>query len=235
MKNKLLLLLILVVAITACKNDSKNNNSKEVNSAIDQTLDSKSNAWSGKLDQLLTLQMAAKAFGYEPSEAEVNYRKTFENPDTHDLTYEWDKGRQKEMDVPHVGKMKFPETDRVELRWVKVTSLENFKNSYRTPTQEELANAEKVMKERMAEQVKEGKMTQEQANMASGLGSSLGSGVSYDIVTNVGDYALWNNKDKNLSVFYKGLQFQLAVYLGDEATNKAKAVDVAQMIIKEKL
>lgn len=235
MNNKLLQLLILVVTITACKDDSKNSNSNEVNSAIDKALDSKTNPWTGKLDQLLTLQMASKAFGYEPSEAEVNYRKIFENPDTHDLSYEWDKGREKEMDVPHVGKMMFPEKDRIELRWVKATSLENFKNNYRTPTKEELANAEKGMKENIAEQVKQGKITQEQADMATGLGSSLGSGVSYDVVNNVGEYSLWNNKDKNLSVFYKGLQFQLAVYLGDEAVNKAKAIAIAQMIIKEKL
>lgn len=235
MKNNLLLLIIIALSFTACKNDSSNGTSNDVNTAIDKALDSKTNPWAGKLDELLTLQMAAKALGYEPSEAEVNYRKVFENPDTHDLSYEWDKGREKEMDVPYVGKMMLPEKDRIELKWVKTTSLETFKNNYRTPTQEELDNAEKAMKERMAEQVKQGKMTQEQANMATDLGGSLGSGVSYDEVKNVGNHALWNNKDKNLNVFYKGLQFQLAVYIGDEAANRAKAIEIAKMIIKEKL
>lgn len=235
MKKTLVLLIIIAVSFTACKNDSSDGTSNDVNTAIDNALDSKTNPWAGKLDELLTLQMAAKAFGYEPSEAEVNYRKIFDNPDTHDLSYEWDKGREKEMDVPYVGKMMLPEKDRIELSWVKTTTLETFKNTYRTPTQEELDNAEKAMKERMAEEVKQGRMTQEQADMASGLGSSLSNGVSYDEVKNVGNHALWNNKDKNLSVFYKGLQFQLAVYIGDEAANRAKAVEIAKMIIKEKL
>ncbi|MGF1557141.1 hypothetical protein, partial [Paucihalobacter sp.] len=61
------------------------------------------------------------------------------------------------------------------------------------------------------------------------------SDVSYDEVKNVGEYAVWNNKDKNISVFYKGLQFQLYVDVGDEATNKSKAITLAQKIINEKL
>lgn len=235
MKNRYILLLLIVVTITACKDDSKNDTSNQVNSAIDQALDSKRNPWTGKLDQLLTQEMAAQALGYHAADAKKEYRQIFENPDTHDLSYSWEMGREKEMEIPYAGKVMFPTDDRIELRWVKTTTLEDFKNSYRTPTAEELKNAEQAMQERMAEQVKQGKMTQEQADMGTGLGSSLGSGVSYNVVNNVGDHALWNNKDKSLSVFYKGLQFQINVDVGDETTNKSKAVEVAQMIIKEKL
>lgn len=235
MKNKLLPLLILVVTITACKDDSKNSNSNEVNSAIDQALDSKSNPWTGKLDQLLTQEMAAHALGYNVADAKKDYRQIFENPDTHDLSYSWEIGREKEMEIPYAGKMMFPTDDRVELRWVKTTTLEDFKNSYRTPTAEELKSAEKAMQERTAQLQKEGKLTPEQAKMATDLGGTLGSDVSYDEVKNVGEYAVWNNKDKNISVFYKSLQFQLFVDVGDEATNKSKAITLAQKIIKEKL
>lgn len=228
-------LLFIAFSLTACKNNQKESLQGEVNTTINEALDSKKNNWIGKLDELLTQEMAAQALGYNAADAKKEYRQIFENPDTHDLSYIWEMGREKEMNIPHVGKMMMPSDDRIDLQWVKSTTLENFKNSYRTPTAEELKNAEKAMQERTTQLQKEGKLTPEQAKMATDLGGTLGSDVSYDEVKNVGEYAVWNNKDKNISVFYKGLQFQLYVDVGDETTNKSKAIAIAQKIIKEKL
>lgn len=236
MKNKCYITLLFVaLSFTACKDNANESMEGDVNASINEALGSKKNNWTGKLDELLTQEMAAQALGYTAADAKKEYRQIFENPDTHDLSYSWEMGREKEMEIPYAGKMMFPTDDRIELRWVKSTTLEDFKNSYRTPTAEELKNAEKAMQERTAQLQKEGKLTPEQAKMATNLGSSLGSDVSYDEVKNVGEYAVWNNKDKNLSVFYKGIQFQLFVDVGDEVTNTSKAIALAQKIIKEKL
>ena len=68
------------------------------------------------------------------------------------------------------------------------------------------------------------------------MASSLAEGLSFDEVPDVGDYAVWNNKAKELKVFYKGLEFQVRVDVSnDEAVNRQKSVEAAQAIIKEKL
>ncbi len=233
---KLFALYILCMLMVSCNSDTKKEtHTNQVNTTINKAFNSKKNNWNGKLDELFTQEMAAQALGYSIADAKKEYRQIFDNPDTHDLSYIWEMGREKEMNIPHVGKMMMPTDDRIDLQWVKSTTLEDFKNSYRTPTAEELKNAEKAMQERAAQLQKEGKLTPEQAKMATNLGGTLGSDVSYDEVKNVGEYAVWNNKDKNISVFYKGLQFQLYVDVGDEATNKSKAITLAQKIINEKL
>lgn len=233
---KKLFALYICFQMVSCSSDTKKETiSNEVNTTINEALNSKKNNWNGKLDQLLTQEMAAQALGYTATDAKKEYRQIFENPDTHDLSYIWEMGREKEMNIPSLGKMMMPTDDRVDLSWVKSTTLQEFKNAYRTPTAEEIKNADEAMKKNLDKQVKDGFITKEQAQMAKNMGSTLGSGVRYDVVKNVGEYAVWNHKDKNLTTFYKGLQFQLYVDVGDEVTNKTKAIAMAQKIINEKL
>jgi hypothetical protein len=68
------------------------------------------------------------------------------------------------------------------------------------------------------------------------MASNFASGLSFDEVSSVGDYAVWNNKMKELKVFYKGLEFQIKAEFGnDESINRQKSIEAAKLIIKEKL
>ena len=61
-------------------------------------------------------------------------------------------------------------------------------------------------------------------------------GLSFDEIKGVGDYAVWNNKHKELKVFYKGLEFQITAELSDdEKINKQKSIETAKQIINQKL
>lgn len=129
-----------------------------------------------------------------------------------------------------------PVDDSVEISWVRDTTLETFKSNYRTPTEQELADASAAVDKKLGEMQAQGRATEEQVGAAKGMAGKLGSGLSFDDVAGVGDHAVWNNKAKELKVFYQGLEFQIRVDVSnDEAVNRQKSVEVAQKIIEEKL
>ena len=80
-----------------------------------------------------------------------------------------------------------------------------------------------------------GKATSDQAAKAKEIATSLGEGLSYTEIPSIGNYAVWNNKDKNLKVFYQGLEFQVYANLGNEDKNKEACIATAKLIITEKL
>lgn len=241
MKAKNYLSIMMISAATlSCSGQTKSSDTDivgKMNEAVDETLGKSIDKYTGKLDELLTLTIASEAIGYEESEAKKDYNKVLKNPATHSLAYRWEKGRQKSIKNPITKEnMEIPTSDFVELSWVKSTTLKEFKHNYHTPTAEELANADKAMNAKLQEMESEGKINKEQGSSAKGLAAALGEGLSYDEVPGVGDYAVWNNKDKKLKVFYKGLEFQIIVETGnDESVNRQKSVEVAKKIIQEKL
>ena len=193
--------------------------------------------WNGKLNQLLTLEMAASASGYTASEAKEKYNQVLKNPETHSVKYSWKKGREGTIKNP-VTKldMTIPVDDSVELSWVRDTTLEKFKANYHTPTEQELANADAAIDKKLGEMQDENKISADQSQAAKGMASSLAEGLSFDEVSGVGDYAVWNNKAKELKVFYRGMEFQVRVDVSnDDAVNRQKSIEIAQAIIKEKL
>lgn len=233
-------IMMISTATLSCSGETQSSDKDivgKMNEAVDESLGKSIDKYSGKLDELLTLEIASKAIGYESAEAKKDYNKVLKNPATHSLAYRWEKGRQKSIKNPITGgSMDIPTDDFVELSWVRSTTLKEFKHNYHTPTAEELANADKAMDAKMKEMEAEGKISSEQGSSAKGLATALGEGLSYDEVPGVGDYAVWNNKDKKLKVFYKGMEFQITVEAGnDESVNRQKSVEVAKKIIQEKL
>ncbi len=193
--------------------------------------------WNGKLNQLLTLEVAANTSDYPAAEAKEEYNQVLKNPGTHSVKYSWEKGREGTIMNPVTkAEMTIPLDDSVELSWVQDTTLKKFKANYHTPTEQELANADAAIDKKLGEMQDEKKISADQSQAAKGMASSLAQGLSYDEVSDVGDYAVWNNKAKELKVFYKGLEFQVRVDVSnDEAVNRQKSVEAAQAIIKEKL
>ena len=237
MKTSLLSLLSLFLFAFTCTGDKKENLESHANETIDEVVGNTADEFNGKLDQLLTLEMASEISGYAASEAQKDYNQVLKNPATHSVCYRWKKGRNQQIKNPINGKMMdVPADDFIQLSWVKNTTLKEFKFNYHTPTAEELANADKAMHEKANEMQQQGKADASQAEMAKGMASEMAKGLSFDEIKGVGDYAVWNNKYKELKVFYKGLEFQITAELSDdEKVNKQKSIETAKKIINQKL
>ena len=237
MKTALLSLLSIFLFAFTCSGDKKENLESQANQAIDEVVGNSADEFKGKLDQLLTLEMASEISGYAASEAQKDYNQVLKNPATHSVSYLWEKGRNQQIKNPINGKMMdVPADDFIQLSWVKNTTLKEFKFNYHTPTAEELTNADKAMNEKVNEMQQQGKADASQAEMAKGMASEMAKGLSFDEIKGVGDYAVWNNKYKELKVFYKGLEFQITAKLSDdEKVNKQKSIETAKKIINQKL
>ena len=239
MKIVQLILLSIFLFAFSCKEENKNEIENQLETAIESSGGKTADEWNGKLDQLFTLEMAAQVAHYNASEAVKDYNQVLKNPQTHSIQYKWDKGRVEVSDKiknPITGKpMEIPTNDYVEVSWVRTTTLEEFKHNYHTPTEEELANADKAIDSKLQEMQNEGKANSQQTNMAKEMASAFANGLSYDEIPNIGDYSVWNNKDKKLCVFYKGLQFQVYANLGNANKNKEACIAAAKLIITEKL
>ncbi len=220
--------LLLLLSLTACQSNSQDNKKTSTKPAGDlqtQTSVLKADLYKDKLDELLTPDMAASAAGKEVSQAEKSVNSI-------GVKYEFGKSGRKKKQL----NIEYETTNMVELKFVQDFTLENFKQMYHTPTAEELKRANEAMNAKLAELEKEGKANSQQAGMAGDMANSMGKNLTFDEVPAVGDYAVWNNKDKQLHVFYKGIGFQLLVdAYADEATNKARAIEAANAIINEKL
>ncbi|HQV34942.1 MAG: hypothetical protein KA215_02070 [Flavobacterium sp.] len=220
-----------------CKEEHKEEIENQLEEAIAASGGKTAEEWNGKLDQFFTLEMAVEATGYPASEATKEYNQVLKSPETHSMQYKWDKGRievSEKIKNPITGKpMEIPTNDYIEVSWVRTTTLEQFKHNYHTPTPEEVANASKAMKEKMQEMQNAGKATAEQASMTNEMATALGEGLSFDEVPNLGTYSVWNNKDMNLKVFFKGLEFQVYANLGSETKNKQACIMAAQLIINQ--
>lgn len=229
-------LCLFLLAFT-CKEENKEELENQLEAAIESSGGKTAEEWNGKLDRFFTLDIAAEATGYQASEATKDYNQVLKSPETHSMQYKWDKGRIEVSDKiknPITGKpMEIPTNDYIEVSWVRTTTLEQFKHNYHTPTQEEVANASKAMNEKMQEMQSSGEVTSDQANLAKEMATGLGEGLSFDEIPNLGTYSVWNNKDKNLKVFFNGLEFQVYANLGSETKNKQACIKAAQLIINQ--
>lgn len=221
----------------ACKSKTNSTAETNLNKVANETVGESTADWSGKLTELFTLEMAAAVTGYAQAEAKQDYNQVLKNTSTHSLAYRWEKGRSKAINNPINNKtMEIPTDDFIQLAWVRATTLKEFKHNYHTPTTEEKANAEQAMKGKLKQMEQEGTINHEQSTSAETIATGLGDGLSFTEITGVGDYAVWNNKQKQLKVFYKGLEFEITAELtSDETVNKQKSIEAAKLIVQQKL
>lgn len=220
--------LLLLLGHTSCQSSSQNNQEADNNPVADlqiQNATLNADLYKGKLDELLTPEIAASTAGKEVGLAEKSVSSIA-------VKYEFGKSGRKKKQL----NIEYETTNMVELKFVQDFTLENFKQMYHTPTEEELKRANEAMTAKLAELEKEGKANSQQTGMAGDMANTMGKNLTFEEVNGVGEYAVWNNRDKQLHVFYKGIGFQLQVdAYADEATNKAKAIEAANTIINEKL
>lgn len=234
MKSITILLVSISLLTLSCKNS---NNSSSSNNITEQATEKTANDFNGRLDQLLTLEIASNVTGYTANEAQKKYSQILKDPATHSVTYNWDKGRMKKVNNPITNKeMNVSINDFVKITWVRNTTLNKFKFDYHTPTAEEIKQANDAMDKKTNEMQGEGKATNEQTSSAKEIANSMMNGISFTDVSGVGNHAKWDNKHKHLKVFYKGLEFEITVEISDvESINKQKSIEVAKQIIKQKL
>lgn len=242
MKTTIIALASIFLFAFSCEGDKKSEQLNGLETEMVESLEAtglKAEDFKGKIDEMLTLEMASKGSGLPKEEAKKNH-SNFSSLES--IKYEWKSDRTRKFEVVKGNIMDIPIKNSVELSWVKTTTLKQFKHDYHNPTEEELKRADVAMKQKMTELEAEGKATNEQTAAASGIAKSAMSKFSVDEVPNLGDYSVFVNSGlmgvstRDLKVFYHGLSFTLKVDLSnDKADNDKKAIKIAQMIITEKL
>ena len=245
MKTTILSILSIFLLAFTCEGDKKENNSsmeKELNQVIEENVKIAED-FKGKLDELLTLEMAAETSGYPASEAKKSPDSEIEKKyNKISISYSWDKTNRTQQIEMMGRKMDVPVNDEVTLSWVENITLEGFKKKYHNLTEAEIEASNQGIEEKTAEMNAEGRATTEQTDKAKSIAKNAMKNFSVEEVSNVGDYAVFVNQKfagvptRELKVFYKGLSFTLLVNLSNDSSfNDKKAIALAQKIINEKL
>lgn len=245
MKSTLIVLVSIFLFAFTCEGDKKENNSsmeKELHQVIEENVLIAEN-FKGKLDEILTLEMAAETSGYPASEAKISPDSEIEKKyNKISISYSWDKTNRSQQIEVMGRKMDAPINDEVTLSWVENITLDGFKKKYHNLTEAEIEASNQGIDEKTAELNSEGKVTTEQSDMAKSIAKNAMKNFSVEEVSNVGDYAVFVNQKfagvptRELKVFYNGLSFTLLVNLSDDSSyNDKKAITLAQKIINEKL
>ncbi|HPW97170.1 MAG TPA: hypothetical protein PK218_01260 [Flavobacterium sp.] len=241
MKTTLIALVSIFLFAFSCNGDKTEK--EQLNSlekeALEVTKEAglKAEDFKDKIDELLTLEMAAQASGLPETEATKKHNTTV----MESVKYEWKSDRTKKVAI-NGQTINVPATNYIELSWVKNTTLQQFKHDYHNPTAEELQKASSAMDKKANELNAEGKATKDQTDAANSIAKGSMSKFKVEEVPNLGDYAVFVNSGimgvstRDLKVFYKGLSFTLEVDLSDNAANNdKKAIQTAKMIINQKL
>ena len=241
MKTTLIALVSIFLFAFSCNGDKTEK--EQLNSlekeALEVTKEAglKAEDFKDKIDELLTLEMAAQASGLPETEATKKHNTTV----MESVKYEWKSDRTKKVAI-NGQTINVPATNYIELSWVKNTTLQQFKHDYHNPTAEELQKASSAMDKKANELNAEGKASKEQTDAANNIAKNSISKFKVEEVPNLGDYAVFVNSGimgvstRDLKVFYKELSFTLEVDLSDNAANNdKKAIETAKMIINQKL
>ncbi|MDD3005793.1 hypothetical protein [Flavobacterium sp.] len=242
MKTTLIALASIFLFAFSCEGDKKSEQLNGLETEMVESLEEagiKAEDFKDKIDELLTLEMAAEVSGLPSSEAKKKHTKlkSYEK-----LAYQWKSDRTKSIEISKGNPMEVPAPNTIELSWVKNTTLEQFKHDYHNPTAEEIKNADAAMTKKANELNAEGKASKEQTDKANSIAKESISKFKVEEVPNLGTYAVFVNSGimgvstRDLKVFYKGLSFTLFVDLSDNlADNDKKAIQAAKMIIDQKL
>lgn len=187
-------------------------------------------AWTGKLNELLTLEMAASITGYPASDANEDYTQMM-GPQFHSIAYTWDRGRTKVMKVGTMS-VDIPELDFIQLDGLAKTSRKDFEYNNRQLTAEDLENIDNTMKAELDKQVENRKLSEDQGQMTKDMTKGFLGDLTREPVSGVGEMAVWMPGHYALSVYEDGVTFILRVNLKDDKeTCKSKAAVLARQIL----
>ena len=233
MKIRLFYVMILLGMVSCGEKSNSSSLAEAVELAESNGLFEAAKAYEGKLNELLTLEMAANTMGFPAEDADVDYNTTMSNPSFHAINYTWDRGRTRPMTVANMT-IQVPDLDRLELSGIQEISKNEFEFQYRVLTPEEIQESNQLMKDALQDRVTKGEITQEQADLAGGLGDGLVGNQIREIVSNVGQAATWMPEDGSLYVYQGGLMFRLTINQGEDAQIlKEKLIKLASEIINK--
>ena len=245
MKTSIIALASIFLFAFSCEGDKKENKST-MEDELNQVIDEKvilADDYEGKLDELLTLELAAETSGYPAAEAKKQPDSEIEKKyNKISISYSWDKSNRMQTIEVMGRKIEAPKPDKIELSWVKNTTLEAFKKENHNPTEAEIKQADEAIAKKADELNSNGKANKAQTDVAKGMANNAMKNFSIEEVAGVGDYAVFTNTKfagvpmRDLKVFYKGLSFQIYVDLSDDMSqNDTKAIALAKKIIEKKL
>ncbi|WP_111670594.1 hypothetical protein [Algoriphagus litoralis] len=236
--NALLLLpLGLILMSNSCGSESKKD---EVTSEISEVLGEATEAsgmaslddYTGKLNELLTLEMAASLTGYDPADASEDYSQIM-GPQYHSIAYTWDRGRTKVMKVGTMS-VDVPDLDVVQLDGLAEISKKDFEYNNRQLTEQDLKDIDNAMSSKLDEKVADGSVSKDQGDMAADMAKGFLGDLTREPVSGVGEMAVWMPGHHALSVYEDGVTFILRVNLNDDMeTCKSKAAVLAKQILEK--
>lgn len=200
--------------------------------------------YADKLDELFTKPEAVEVSGLDGEKADFKYTKIMTDPFYHYAMFSWDGSRVKKIKVGNM-EIDAPVSDQITLYGIRAMSEEEFKRNRRNVTDEELAQMNqqiekalsgdtenKAIKERLDKLEKMGVDKKTVVGTGSAIGGMAGRvAQAYKEVPGLGDVAAWNTVEKRLYVLSGGVEFSVAVDLGDESTDQTKAVTLAKKIL----
>lgn len=238
----LIIITIKSLLIGACSGqggDSESNFNKAKASQSKNIATIKAEDFVGKLDELLTLEMASKVSGFEASKAtkvhENNTHKAFGGTPKppRECNYYWENGRIRNVSAGG-NSMQVPRKDQVGINSVSNTTLERFQRNYGPLSEQQKSAATKQLQEEAPKNANADKQAADQKMLETG--TEMIQNLKAEEISGVGNAAVWYENTNELKVFYNGLIFALVVDISeDKNLNKVKSIELANMIILEKL
>ncbi len=205
------------------KNKAENSDAEKVTTSESSCLFN----YADKFDEIFTIEMISEIIGYNKDDAKSKYSKSTKNVTYHSYTHSWKGSRMQTMEVGTT-KVDVPMNDYVSLSGMSKISAEDFDFQYKNLSDEEKAEINKVLEEKVAEK----ELTEEQNSAASDVSNSIIGSIFYEDVENVGTKSLWNPNHNELIVFHVDMLFKVSVNISnDNNTNKEKAVVIAQALL----
>lgn len=244
MKTLSIILTISGLLILACGAKSSGSDEAKTQKA-DSSTATKSNPinaadFTGKLDELLTLEMAVKVSGFDASKVIKEHGNKAsaafggEKKPPRECNYLWENGRTRALTVGG-NTMNAPYKDKVGINSVSNTTLERFKRNYGAMTEEQKLAASKQLEEETAKTKPDGTNNSADKKMAE-VGTGMINNLRAEEISGVGEAATWYENFSELKVFYNGLTFALVVDISDnKSLNRNKSIELAKLIIGEKL
>lgn len=196
--------------------------------------------FAGKLDELLTLEMAVQVSGFDASKVikeHGNKASTAfggERKPPRECNYLWENGRQKTVTVGG-NTIKTNYKDVIGIKSVSNTTLERFKRSYGALTDEQKMTANKQIEVHKDKSNIEA-TTNEASKQMVKVGTGMINNLQAEEISGVGEAATWYENSNELKVFFNGLTFALVVDISDnKSLNRNKSIELANLIISKKL
>jgi len=235
---------ISILLLTSCGVKSNGSNEVEEQKAVSSTAVKSSPLdaadFAGKLDELLTLEMAVKVSGFDALKAIKEHGNKAsavfggEKKPPRECSYLWENGRIRAVTAGG-NTINALYKDKVGIKSVSNTTLERFKRNYGVLTDEQKAAASKKLEEGASKnQAEQGKSDTEKK--VAEVGKDMIKNLQGEEIAGVGDAATWYANSSELKVFYSGLTFTLVADISeDKILNRQKAIELAKSIIEEKL